>query len=152
MLAGFVPSHTHCSSSPHAPPHTWSNLYLYTYIYIHTIPELRSGAGFVPSHTHYSSISRVESCLQVSSLRILTTRVAHTLLHTHGPRRDAPRSNDAIYIERDYSRVEYRDAGTGATVGTGTNSQTLELAVVLARSRLFQSRLALCTDGTKRSL
>ena len=44
-------------------------------------------------------------------------------------------------ITRDHS-----DAGTGATVGTGTNSQTLELAVVLARSRLFQSRLPLCTD------
>jgi len=47
---------------------------------------------------------------------------------------------------------QYSDARTGATVGTGTNSQTLELAVVLARTRLFQSRLPLCTDGTKRSL
>jgi len=37
----------------------------------------------------------------------------------------------------------YSDAGTGATtVGTGTNSQTLELTVVLAGSRLFQSRYA----------
>jgi len=50
------------------------------------------------------------------------------------------------------TKDHYSDAGTGATVGTGTISQTLELAVVLARSRLFQSRLPLCTDGTKRPL